>query len=58
MRFYDVDDGSITVDGIDIRKYNLKELRKLMGLVMQEPILFNYTILENILYGQSDALNS
>lgn len=34
MRFYDVDHGSITVDGIDIRKYNLRSLRKMMGLVM------------------------
>ena len=58
MRFYDVDHGSITVDGVDIRDYNLKSLRHAMSLVMQEPTLFNYNILENILYGESNALNS
>jgi len=51
MRFYDADLGLITIDGIDIKKYNLRSLRKMMGMVMQEPTLFNYSILENILYG-------
>ena len=58
LRFYDVDRGEILVDGINIKSYNLTELRKAMGLVMQEPTLFNYSILENILYGKSDARNS
>ena len=58
LRFYDVNDGKITIDGIDIRDYDLVSLRKVMGLVMQEPTLFNYTILENILYGSTDAKNS
>lgn len=44
LRFYDVDEGEILVDGVDIRDYNLKDLRMMMGLVMQEPTLFNYTI--------------
>ena len=51
MRFYDVSHGSITLDGVDIRSYNLRELRAVMSIVMQEPTLFNYNIQENILYG-------
>jgi ATP-binding cassette, subfamily B (MDR/TAP), member 1 len=57
MRFYDVDSGSILLDGVDIREYNLHELRKALSLVMQEPIIFNYSILENILYGKVNATN-
>lgn len=52
MRFYDVDFGHIYIDGIDIKQYNIRELRQRMGLVMQEPTLFNYTIKENVLYGK------
>jgi len=52
MRFYDADFGHIYIDGIDIKKYNIRELRQRMGLVMQEPTLFNYTIKENVLYGK------
>lgn len=58
MRFYDVDSGEILLDGINIKEYNLHCLRKYISLVMQEPIIFNYSILENILYGKSDALNT
>lgn len=58
LRFYDVNYGKILIDGINIKEYNLVDLRKAMGLVMQEPTLFNYTITENILYGKMDALNS
>ena len=58
MRFYDVDFGSITIDGVDIKDYNLRQLRQTMSLVMQEPTLFNYSIQENILYGDSNATNS
>jgi ABC-type multidrug transport system fused ATPase/permease subunit len=57
MRFYEVDSGSILLDGVDIREYNLHELRKALSLVMQEPIVFNYSILENVLYGKTDASN-
>lgn len=57
MRFYDADFGEILIDGIDIKKYNIKLLRQRMGLVMQEPTLFNYTVKENILYGNPSASN-
>lgn len=46
------------IDGHNIKDYHLGDLRRSMGLVMQEPTLFNYTISENILYGNSNALNS
>jgi len=58
MRFYDPDMGKIFLDGVDLKDYNLHELRKAISLVMQEPIIFNYSILENILYGKADATNS
>lgn len=58
MRFYDVDHGEILLDGVNIRDINLHDLRKAISLVMQEPIIFNYSILENILYGKRDATNS
>jgi ATP-binding cassette subfamily B (MDR/TAP) protein 1 len=58
LRFYDPDHGQVLIDGVDIRQYNLKQLRQRMGLVMQEPTLFNYTIKENILYGKDDAADS
>ena len=54
-RFYDVTDGRITVDGIDIRDASLKSLRSLMGFVTQEVILFNDTVRNNIAYGRSDV---
>ncbi|MGC8774374.1 MAG: ABC transporter ATP-binding protein [Chlorobaculum sp.] len=51
MRFYDVDSGRITIDGIDIRDFDYKQLRKMIGVVSQEVILFNDTIAHNIAYG-------
>lgn len=51
LRFYECEFGEILVDGVNIRDYNLHAYRKTMGLVMQEPLLFNYTIKENVLYG-------
>lgn len=54
-RFYDVQDGVITLDGIDIRRIKLKSLRHLIGVVPQETILFNDTIESNISYGESDT---
>ena len=57
LRFYDVNEGRILVDGVDIRDWDISSLRKVMGIVMQEPTLFNYSIQENILYGLSDASN-
>lgn len=58
LRYYDPDFGQVLIDGVDIKKYDLHQLRKKMGLVQQEPILFNYTIEENILYGNDVATNS
>ncbi|UCE06063.1 MAG: ABC transporter ATP-binding protein, partial [bacterium] len=55
--FYEIKEGSITIDGIDIHKFTLKSLRKLIALVPQEPILFSGTIYENILMGKQDALD-
>uniref|UniRef100_A0A7N0U2K1 Uncharacterized protein n=1 Tax=Kalanchoe fedtschenkoi TaxID=63787 RepID=A0A7N0U2K1_KALFE len=52
QRFYDPDSGTITLDGIEIQKLKLKWLRQQMGLVSQEPILFNNSIRENIAYGK------
>lgn len=58
MRFYDVDAGEILIDDVNVRDYNLHDLRTAMSMVMQEPVLFNYTITENILYGKPKASNS
>ncbi|XP_074355611.1 ABC transporter B family member 21-like [Apium graveolens] len=52
QRFYDPDSGQITLDGIEIQKLQLKWLRQQMGLVSQEPVLFNDTIRANIAYGK------
>ncbi|CAA2979723.1 ABC transporter B family member 11-like [Olea europaea subsp. europaea] len=52
QRFYDPDSGHITLDGIEIQKFQLKWLRLQMGLVSQEPVLFNDTIRANIAYGK------
>lgn len=54
-RFYDPQQGSITVDDYDIRKATLKSLRSQMGIVLQDPFLFSGTIRENIAYGKPDA---
>ncbi len=54
-RFYDVAEGSILIDGQDIRHYTLESLRQMMGIVPQESILFNDTIFNNIAFGQPDA---
>ena len=54
-RFYDVDKGSITIDGKDIRNISLASLRRLMGNVNQEAILFNDTFYNNITFGVKDA---
>ncbi|KAM0876029.1 hypothetical protein ACQ4PT_036431 [Festuca glaucescens] len=51
LRFYEPSKGKVLVDGKDIRDYNLKRLRRQIGLVQQEPILFNLSIRENISYG-------
>lgn len=55
MRFYDVNGGSIKVDGTDIRDFRRSDLRKLFGMVLQDTWLFKGTIMENIRYGRLDA---
>lgn len=55
MRFYDVNDGSILVDGHNIKDFNRGELRELFGMVLQDTWLFKGTIMENIRYGRLDA---
>lgn len=55
MRFYDVNGGSIKVDGHDIREFNRSELREGFGMVLQDTWLFKGTIMENIRYGRLDA---
>jgi ATP-binding cassette subfamily B protein len=54
-RFYDVDHGSIEIDGVDLRRIRLGDLRRSIGIVPQEPVLFSGTIAENIGYGKPGA---
>ena len=54
-RFHDVTSGELLIDGINIKDYSLKDLRELMGIVTQEPILFNDTIANNIALGKENA---
>jgi len=54
-RFYDVTSGAIYVDGYDIREVNLHSLRRQVGMVLQDPVLFSGTIRDNILYGNPQA---
>lgn len=55
MRFYDVDGGSITLDGHDLREFDRRDLRSGFGMVLQDTWLFHGTIMENIRYGRLDA---
>ena len=55
-RLYDVTGGEILIDGIDIRKYDIQYLRNIIGYVGQNPVLFNTTIRENIIFGNEDYL--
>ncbi len=55
MRFYDVNEGAILLDGTNIRDYNRRELRDAFGMVLQDTWLFKGTIMENIRYGRLDA---
>ncbi len=55
MRFYDVDSGSIKIDGNDLREFNRRELRDAFGMVLQDTWLFRGSIMENIRYGKLDA---
>ena len=55
MRFYDVNEGAILLDGHNVTEYNRRELRDALGMVLQETWLFKGTIMENIRYGRLDA---
>jgi ABC-type multidrug transport system fused ATPase/permease subunit len=54
-RFYDPDSGSVTIDGVDLRKVKLKALRRRVGIVLQEPYLFQGTLRYNLKFGRPDA---
>ena len=54
-RFYDVDEGEILVDGIDIRDVTVESLRRNMGIVLQDTFIFSGTVRDNIRYGRLDA---
>jgi ATP-binding cassette subfamily B multidrug efflux pump len=54
-RFYEIDGGSISIDGTDIRKLKKADLRRELGLVLQDTFLFSATVMENIRYGRLDA---
>jgi ATP-binding cassette subfamily B protein len=54
-RFYDVDRGSIRIDGVDVRQWDLDTLRRHIGVVLQQTTLFSGTIFENIAYGRPEA---
>ncbi|AEO56794.1 hypothetical protein MYCTH_2302105 [Thermothelomyces thermophilus ATCC 42464] len=55
LRFYNPTSGTITINGVDISKMNVKSLRRRIGMVAQEPVLFSGTIAENIAYGKPEA---
>jgi ATP-binding cassette, subfamily B, bacterial len=55
MRFYDPDEGSVTLDGVDLRKLKQRSLRRNIGTVLQDPLLFNDTVRNNIAYGRPEA---
>jgi len=55
-RFYDPQEGVVLVDGVDVRDYDPEALRKHIGIVLQEPFLFNTSVRENIAYGKPDAM--
>ncbi len=54
-RFYDVTAGRVLIDGVDVRRYRVRELRERIGIVLQDPVLFSGTIAENLRYGRLDA---
>ena len=55
MRFYDPTDGQVLLDGIDLRNYRIRDLRKQFAVVLQEPVLFDASLAENIAYGKKTA---
>ena len=57
-RLYDINEGKIIIDGIEIKRYDLFYLRSLIGYVQQEPVLFNKSIRDNIIFGREDYLKT
>jgi ABC-type multidrug transport system fused ATPase/permease subunit len=58
LRFYNPDSGKIMIDDKNICDYSVQDLRRQIGFVMQEPILFNKSIKDNILYGKTNATDA
>lgn len=58
MRFYDPSGGEVLLDGVDLRRYRIANLRHQFAVVLQEPVLFNASIAENIAYGKRDATDA
>ncbi len=54
-RFFDVSEGQVLVDGVDVRNYRVRELREKISIVLQDPVLFSGTIADNLRYGKLDA---
>ncbi|ORX74418.1 multidrug resistance protein 3 [Linderina pennispora] len=57
-RFYDPESGVVKIDGVDVREYNVRSLRQQIGVIMQMPVLFGYTIYQNIIWGAIDVDNN
>jgi ATP-binding cassette subfamily B protein len=55
QRFYDIDSGSLRIDGVDVRRLRMAELRARIAVVPQEPVIFSGTVLENVRYGRAEA---
>ena len=55
-RLYEPHAGQVLIDGVDIKKYDLKYLRSLIGYVQQEPVLFNKSIRENLIFGREETI--
>ena len=57
-RLYDINEGQILIDGLEIKRYDIEYLRSIIGYVQQEPVLFNKSIKENIIFGREEYLKS
>ena len=55
-RLYEANEGQVLIDGVDIKDYNLEYLRNLIGYVQQEPVLFNKSIKDNLIFGRQQLL--
>jgi len=55
VRFYDVDDGAVTIDGVDVRDLSLYDLRRAIGIVFEDTLLFHDSVAANIAFAQPDA---